>query len=143
MSQPTPAAPVKPVQPAPVQQPASPGAAPQQDQLASLVASLQAQKQGGGTSESFQLPADLAAVIQTSLTGQAQQDEVPEAAASEKPLDLTVTSSSHRAAYMRLSRFMESAEGQTKYPHMSKMFAGTAAEACFSYCSDCILLDWG
>ena len=100
--------------------------------LAALVASVQGSQQasspsGGG----FQLPPELVELLQAQLNGSATPAPAePEAPAvpDQKPLDTSVTSSTHRAAYMRLCRFMEGNDAK-KFPHMAKLFSGSPSDS--------------
>ena len=77
---------------------------------------------GSNANQQVQLPADLASIIMATRGTPAVEEPEPQ------ELMVTINSSSHRPAAMRLKRFMEGNEAD-KFPHMSALFQGSKAEA--------------
>ena len=120
--------PVKAASPLPPTAPAAPTAMTEDDKVKAVLGQLG--MPGAGASGSAApaagglLPDDLRALILAAQGTPQQNQPAPDACAEANPIDPNVTTATHRASAMRLSRFMESEEG-AKFPHMQKMFSGT------------------
>ena len=120
--------PVKAASPLPPTAPAAPTAMTEDDKVKAVLGQLG--MPGAGASGSAApaagglLPDDLRALILAAQGTPQQNQPAPDAGAEANPIDPNVTTATHRASAMRLSRFMESEEG-AKFPHMQKMFSGT------------------